>query len=397
MDFTAINAQIEKIGRTFEEFKQANDSRLKLVESKGAAPADYEEKLGRMNKSIDEAIDRVKAIETAHNRPLVPGADIDAKEAQKASRAAFEKMLRKGREALTADEVKLLATDSDPAGGYLVPTEQSAEIQQKVFETTPMRQLATVRTIGTNALEEPADWDEYEVETPGERGTRNETDTSQFSMFRVDVHNIEASPKATQNMLDDAAFNLEAYIAGKIATKISRTENTWFVSGTGVNQARGILAYTAGDGYGLVEQVNSGSAATITGDSLITTQDTLLEPFQPNASWLMRRTTRSVIRKFKDGQGQYLWSIDRTLSGGVQENLLGRPLYLGSDMPALGADALAVAYGDFRAGYTVVDRMGLRTLRNPYKDPGFVTFYTTKRTGGAVRHYQAIKILKCSV
>lgn len=396
MDPKQLAELIEKINRGFEEFKQTNDNRLKLLEKQGTAGADREEKVDRMSAAIDGLVDQVKALQTAANRaPQGDGKAQDPKEVEaKARTAAFEKMLRKGVEFMTPEERKALATDSDPQGGYLVPVERSAEIVKKLFETSAVRMRAGVVTIGTGEWEELAVWDEASVETPGERGTRNETDTPDLSMLKIPTHFLAAQPQVTQAMLDDAGFNVESFLEEYVADKMARTENTWFCSGTGVNQARGFLSYDHGTGYGQVERVASGTSGDFDGDDLMEIQGALFEQFQPGATWAMARATRTKVRKFKDGNGQYLWSLDKGLNGAVQETLLGKPLDIWADMPAVGANALAVAYGDFRQGYRIVDRMGIRVIRDFYTKPGWVKLNFSRRVGGAVRNFQAIKLLR---
>lgn len=406
VNFAEIKSAIDGIHRTFSAFKEANDLRLEKLEKQGTAGADREEKVNRIGENLDKLLDKVKALETANNRPDM-GTELDGKaegQAKQIARKAFEKYLRRGEKAVSAEDMKAieaaypefkgLATDSDPSGGLFLSPERSSMINAKIFESSPIRQIATVETISTDVWEEINDYDEADAEWVGERSSRSTTGTPEVSLNRIQVHEMQASPAATQKMLDDASINVEAWLSGKVQEKFARKEATAFVSGDGVLSPKGFLSYSHGDGFGFVERVASGTSATFDADDLISIQDTLLEAFQPGASWVMRRATRTFCRQLKDGQGQYLWSVDKGVNGGVQESILGKPVVLAADMPAMGANALAVAYGDFRQGYVVVDRIGIRVLRDPYTSKPNVIFYTTKRVGGGVRNFQAIKLLR---
>jgi HK97 family phage major capsid protein len=199
----------------------------------------------------------------------------------------------------------------------------------------------------------------------------------------------------TQQVLEDSSFNLENWLMEKYVDKFARTENNDFLNGSGANESRGLLTYTNADGYGSIEQVASTVSASLAADDLYSLQDSLFEPFQQNASWLMRRATVSAIRKMKDGLGRYLLDMDGDLANGYSAMLLGRPVVKGADMPALGSGNLAIAYGDFKKCYLIVDRIGISVLRDPFSAKPYVQFYARKRVGGGVRNYQAVKILAC--
>jgi HK97 family phage major capsid protein len=407
-NFEEVKKAFDNLQKTVVDMKAANDAREADLKKKGFEPSEIKGKIERINTSVDQALERVKALEVAGNRTGAASEDTEEanEKAKKAASKAFQKYLRRGEKALNEEdvkamaavmpEVKALSTDSDPDGGYFVQPERSAEIQKKLFESSPVRQIASIETIGSDSFEELSDYDELDANWVGERSSRTESDTSQVSKLVIPVHEMTASPKASQKLLDDALVNIEQWLNEKVSDKFARKEATAFVSGDGVNQPKGFLSYGHGDGFGLVERVASGVAGDFDGDDLIGLQDTLLEGFQAGASWAMRRATRSVCRQLKDGVGQYLWSVDRGLNGMVQETILGKPVVLMADMPAIGANALAIAYGDFKKGYLVVDRIGIRVLRDPFTAKPHVVFYTTKRVGGGVRHFQAIKLLRLS-
>jgi HK97 family phage major capsid protein len=200
--------------------------------------------------------------------------------------------------------------------------------------------------------------------------------------------------------LDDSSINIESWLAMKTNDILTRTENTAFVVGNGAAKPKGFLAYDAWAVAGTyernaLEQVSTGSAGAFTADALKEIQNSLKEVYQPSAVWMLKRSSWSDIIKLKDGNGAYL--LDTTsMKDGDTMRLLGKPVLFADDMPVKATDALAMTYGDFKVGYTIVDRLGIRVLRDPYTDKRYVKFYTTKRVGGAVTNYESIKILKLS-
>ena len=396
---------ITRIGKLDHEFKSANDKRLAEVEKFGKASAELEGKVDKLSEALGVEVEakaelekRLETTELALQRAGkgAPGESDEAK-AKAEYKTAFNGFLRKGNEAGLAElEEKALSVGSDPDGGYTVTPETSAEILRNITETTPMRQIASTITISTDSFEQPrrtggaanGGW-------VGEQEDRPVTDTPTRGVFSISVHEQYANPKATQKLLDDSSVNVEQWLAEEVAEVFRNDENTSFITGDGVAKPRGILTFAAGTGEGQIQQVNSGDATLITGDGLIDLQDALLEAYQANATWLMNRTTTTAIRKLVDSvSGQYLWQPG--LQAGEPDTLLGKPIVKGSDMPAVAASALAICYGDFRRGYKIVDRQGIRVLRDPYTNKPFVQFYTTKRVGGDVPLHEALKIQKIS-
>ncbi|MCH8209413.1 MAG: phage major capsid protein, partial [Nitrospinae bacterium] len=316
--------------------------------------------------------------------------DTDPQERER--KQAITKYLRHGDRALTGEGFKLLSVDADPQGGYWVTSEMSDQVITKVQETSPMRNVANVETISTDALEIPEDLDEADAGWTSERGVRSETNTPTIGVRRIPVHELYAMPKATQQLLDDARINVEEWLSAKIADKIARTENLAFVNGDGVDRPRGILTYPAGTtNPGEVQQVNSGSASALTGDGLRSLFYALKSPYINNARWLMSRSTIEAISKLTVGS-DYIWQPG--LQESEPQNLLGHPIERMEDMPAVAANSLSIAFGDIRQAYTIVDRAGVRILRDPFSSKPFVLFYTTKRTGGDFTNFEAIVLQK---
>lgn len=297
---------------------------------------------------------------------------------------------------------KALVEGSNPAGGYLIVPDRSNTILTRLFETSPMRQICTVVNTASNEMEFVLDDDEFGAGRVGEVSSRPETTTAQLALVKIPVHEYYANPYASQRMLDDVGFNLESWILNKGQDRISRLQNADFVSGSGATSPKGILSYSAWSVAGTyernaIEQRNSGTSGDFDGDDLIDLQSDLHEDYQSNAKWLMTRKSLGHISKLKDSQGVYLFDRSAFLANGMKPVVLGKEVVIAADMQEIAADSLSVAYGDFTRGYTIVDRLGIRILRDPYSAKPYVTFYMNKRTGGAVTNFEAIKLLKLSV
>jgi HK97 family phage major capsid protein len=392
----SLETKMDAIGSAFEEFKKLNDKRIKELEQKGFETAETKAAVEKANAEIDRLNNEVKAAQAAVQRAgsISTESKGENSEEKKLAKQAFRKFMSKGAEKLTVEEVKALSVGSDPDGGYLVLPEMASEIVKKVYESSPMRQLASVATISSDQLEIIEDLDEASAAWVGESAARSETDTPELKKIVIAVHELYAKPKATQKLLDDAMLNVEAWLAEKVADKFARTEATAFISGDGVGKPRGILSYAAGTSFQQIEQINSGSAAAITADGLIALSYALKGAYKAGAAFMMKRATVADVRKLKDQQNQYLWQPSLQL--GQPDMLLGFPMYEADDMEAVGANKLPIAFGNFKAGYQIVDRFGIRVLRDPFSSKPNVEFYTTKRVGGDVKNFEAIKLLKCS-
>ncbi len=320
--------------------------------------------------------------------------DVDIDEF-KAYKKALNKFIRRDKDPLSPEEIKALSVGIDPDGGYLVTPAISARIIRKIYETDPIRQLATVETISTGAIEISVDRDEADSGGwVGELQARTETGTPQIGLIRIPVHEQFAEPRASQVFLEDAAVNVEAWLADKVANKFSRVEGIAFISGTGVHQPRGILTYGAGTAWGQIEQIPMLAAATITTDGLINVLFSMLEAYRGGATWVMNRLAIREIMKLKDGDGQYIWRVG--IAQEVPSTLLGHSIRMSTTMPIITNDTLSVALANWREAYTIVDRLGITTIRDIYTAKPQVKFYTRKRVGGDVVNYDAIKIGKVS-
>jgi HK97 family phage major capsid protein len=442
MDTSEIKGLIEAQGTAFEAFKATHAA--EMAELKKLAPDPLTvDKLGKIEKSLDDALEAKTKLDAAIaaerkeredleirlQRHGIKGdgdgakAEVERKEfnillsAQAAEhkaapieldakgydeyKAAFNRFMRKNDRLLSADEVKTLQVGSDPDGGYLVTPDITGRMVKKVYETSPIRQIASVQPISTDALEGMEDLGEAGVGYAGEHATSGDTTTPQLGKWRIEVHILDTEPKATQQLLDDAMVDVEAWLADKVAGKFGRFENSEFINGA-ANKIRGFAAgytMTADDGSGVTwgslgivaTGVNSDFNAAPKADKLIDLVGTLKNEYLANANFVTRRSVVTKVRKFVDDNKNYIWQP--SLVAGMPETLLGYGLVRAEDMPALANNSKSLAFGDFREGYQIVDRQGMRVLRDPYTAKPYVKFYTTKRTGGAVINFEAIKLL----
>lgn len=292
-----------------------------------------------------------------------------------------------------------LQTGNDPDGGYKVPQTMSSRVIGRVYETSALRQLATVETIGTKELVLPRDEGEFgHGGWVGETTAPSETNTSTFGESKISAFEHFCEPRVTQTMLEDAAFDVEGWVARKVGDKMGRIEATAFFTGNGVNKPRGILDYSAWavagtHENGKIEQFNSGSAAAVTTDGLYNLVFGLKDAYTGNAKFLMKRTTVRDILKLKDGNGQYIWQMG-DIKAGQPSTILSYPVVRAEDMPTVEASALAIAFGDFAQAYTIVDRLGITLLRDNLTAKPYIKFYFRRRVGGEVVNFEAYKIQK---
>jgi HK97 family phage major capsid protein len=384
----------------FEAFKDANDRRLDEIERKLSADVITTEKVDRINKSIDEQKKMIDQFVIRKARPVLGRGDVASFETVE-HKAAFEAYIRRGEESGLRDiEAKAFSTGTATDGGYLVPNETDTEIGRRLSVASPIRSLATVRQVSGHVLKKPFALAGLSTGWVAEAGARAETATPALAELSFETMELYAMPAATQGLLDDAAVDIEAWIASEVDIAFAEQEGTAFVSGNGVNKPKGFLAYTnvanSGWSWGNIGYIASGGAGAFAasgpGDVLIDAAYALKAGHRQNASYVMNRTTQSAIRKFKDADGNYLWQPPATL--GQPASLMGFPVTEAEDMPDIAANAYAIAIGNFQAGYLVVDRTGVRVLRDPYSAKPYVLFYTTKRVGGGVQNFEAIKLIK---
>ncbi|PRY26212.1 HK97 family phage major capsid protein [Aliiruegeria haliotis] len=315
---------------------------------------------------------------------------------------AFEAYLRSGDEdAMRGLEMegKALSTAVAADGGYLVDPETAETVKSVLKSNASIRAIANVVNVEATSFDVLIDHGEMGSGWATETGSMIETDTPQIERVTIPLHELSALPKASQRLLDDSAFDIDGWLAGRIADKFSRAEAAAFVNGDGVDKPKGFLAHPTTDNeiwdWGELGYVASGAdGAFASADVLIDLVYALGAEYRANGTFVMNSKTAGTVRKLKDGDGRFLWSDG--LAAGEPARLLGYPVLIAEDMPDIASGEHAIAFGDFASGYTVAERPDLRVLRDPFSAKPHVLFYATKRVGGDVSDFAAIKLLKFS-
>jgi len=435
---SAIVAEIKSFGsdskKNYDELRKSYEQFKSVMDTyEGKMSADIEEQVKKFGEEIvtrQTALDegwnkRADAMETAIQRMPKYASPEDKKEVEMAMQFQKEALVCRKKEGVTyndvatlkanveeyqeykkafeaflrmkgdqrnmgPDQFKSLSVGVDPDGGYTVTPAFSSRVITKQYETDPIRQMASIETISTQALEWLVDWGQAGAGWEAETETGNETDTPTLNKKRIPVHVMYAKPHATQTLLEDSGINIENWLANKVADRFSRLEAASFIDGDGVGKPRGILTYANGTNYGQIEQVAMQNAAALTGDGFIAVKYSLVEQYLNMASWIMNRTTVRDAMYLKNGAGDYIWKPGWDKDS--QATILGLPVRMSATMPAVAANALAVALAYWKEAYMIVDRLGITIQRDPYTAKPFVEFYTRKRVGGDVVNYEAIKL-----
>jgi len=393
-------AAFDQFMNVFHAFKEANDERLAEIERRQAADALSEEKVARLNRTLDEHGRRLDGLALKESRPPRGGPDGGSARLTE-HKAAFEAYARRGDAGpLLALEGKAMRVGSDPDGGYLVPPEVEAEIDRRLTAVSPIRAIADVRQVSSSLYRRPFAVTGPAVGWVGETEARPETVTPTLTEAEYPVMELYAMPAATQTLLDDAVVDLDRWLAAEIDMAFAEQETAAFVNGDAVRKPRGFLTYPlvaegawAWGSLGFVDTGAAGAfAASGASDVLIDVIYGLKAGYRQNAHFVMNRRTEAAIRKLKDADGNYLWAPPGT--AGARATILNFPIVEVEDMPDIAAGSTAIAFGDFRRGYLIVDRAGIRVLRDPYSHKPYVLFYTTKRVGGGVKDFDAIKLVR---
>jgi len=388
--------------RAFDAFKQANDERLRELESQLGEDPVSADKVDRINQAVDE---QKRVLERLVAKAASPAAGAGfALAGLSEHKVAFERYVRGGDEAgLRRLEGKAMSYGSGPDGGFLVPPETETAIAGRLRDLSPIRALATVRQVTGAVLKKPFAVNGPAVGWVGETDARPETAAGTLAELQFPTMELYAMPAATATLLEDSAVDIDQWISAEVEAAFAEQEGAAFVNGDGVNKPRGLLDYTMVDesawSWGNVGYVPTGTAGDLPADDatgvLLDTVFTLKAGYRQNASWLMSRKTQAAIRKLKDADGNYVWQPPATAE--QKPSLMGFSVHEAEDMPAIAADAPAIAFGDFARGYLVVDRRGVSVLRDPYSAKPYVLFYTTKRVGGGIQDFDAIKLIRFGV
>lgn len=395
-----ISAALKELMYSFEAFKEANDQRLKELERRSADPLTAE-KVERISEALDEQKRLIDAVVLKNSRPplaLDGGASAHPPSEHK---QAFEAYVRTGDERrLRSLEEKAMSYGTPADGGYLVPDETENEIGRRLAQISPIRSIASVRKISSAVLKKPFATTGIGTGWVAETASRTQTTTNTLAELSFATAELYAMPAATAALLEDSMVDLDAWIAGEIETVFAEQEGKAFVEGDGSNKPKGFLSYTtvadASWSWGNLGYIATGNASGLASssptDTLIDLVYALKAGYRQNATWVMNRKTQAALRKLKDDNGQYIWQPPA--AAGSRAMLMGFPVVEAEDMPDIGAGNYPIAFGDFRRGYLVVDRAGVRILRDPYSAKPYVLFYTTKRVGGGIQDFEAIKLLK---
>ncbi len=339
---------------------------------------------------------------TLMGRPaLAANTDLDAPH-----RKAFEAYLRSGDDdALRGLELegKAMSTAVAADGGYLVDPETAQVIASTLIGAGSLRRVANVVNVEGSAYDVLIDEGNLGSGWADETTATTETTTPTIDRISIPLHELAAMPKISQRLLDDSAFDIEGWMAGRIADKFARAEAAAFITGDGVNKPTGILNHPTVDNatwtWGNLGYVVTGTAgdfdATAPGDAIVDLVYALGAQYRANGSFVMNSKTAGAVRKLKDSNGRFLWSDG--LAAGEPSRLMGYPVVIAEDMPDIATDSMSIAFGDFAAGYTIAERPDTRILRDPFSAKPNVLFYATKRVGGDVSDFAAIKLLKFGV
>jgi HK97 family phage major capsid protein len=423
MELKEVKDLIEKQGQAWEEFKKANDAAIQ-AKADGKVVGDFEAKLAKINDDLDK-------VQTKLSRPGALGGSKDgdhqSPEAE-AYKTAFLSWVRNPSDPERRTALQLRArelrkvetkaggdddgfetravqtvTSSGSAGGFALPEVIERQIARLSVDISPIRQIATVRTVGSPDYKELFDVNGAAFEWVGEAGTRNQTNTPDLAEVAPSFGMASARPQASEESLDDLFFDVESWLISSAAEAMAAGEGAAFVLGNGTNRPTGFLAGPApvvtadsGRAFGTLQYTPSGQAAAMptSADVFLDMVYALRARYRANARWVTNRLVLSAMRKYKDTTNQYLWQPN--VQAGQPATFMGYPVVESEDMPVVAAGVFPLAFGDFREGYLIADRVGMRITRDEITQPGFVKFYVRRRVGGRLRNTQAIKLLRIS-
>ena len=362
----------------------------------------FQEDVKSTLKHQEERLTMLNAKTMSYGRPALSArAEVEAPH-QKAFNAYLRSGDDDGLRGLTL-EGKALSTAVAADGGYLIDPQTADRIRSMLFATSSLRSVANVVQIDASSFDVLIDRSEVGSGWATEAAATVETATPQIERISIKLHELAAMPKASQRLLDDSAFDVEGWLAEKIATRFIRAEAAAFINGDGVDKPKGILlpakVANASWTWGSIGYIPTGAAAdflaTNPADCIINLVYALGADYRANATFVMNSKTTGAVRKMKDADGRFLW-LDG-IAAGEPARLMGYPVLICEDMPDIAANAHAIAFGDFRAAYTIAERPDLRILRDPFSAKPNVLFYANKRVGGDITDYAAIKLLKIAV
>ena len=394
-----IKGLIEAQGRAFEAFKAANDDRIKQVETKGVDPVTADT-IAKLNAALDETKAKMDAFEKKALRPAT-AAETKSEVAEEHKTALVKWMQSGDDSALKAlAETKAITIGTASEGGYAVPEEIDRTLEKMVRDAAPMRSICGQVTVGTSDYKKLVDINGTASGWVAETAARTATATAALAEVAIVPGEVYANATASQQSLDDIFFNVEQWIADSVSEEFAIAEDIAFISGNGTSKPTGFTTGTpvstadASRAFGVLQYTASGQAAVMPTslDTMITLVHSLKAAYRAAATFVTNKAVLATLRTYKDGQNQYLWQP--SVQAGTPSMFMGYPVVEDENMAAVGAGNFPLAFGDFRRGYLIVDRMGTRFLRDPYTNKPNVQFYFTKRVGGKVVNSDAIKLLK---
>ena len=398
-----VKTVLDELGSKFEDFKSENKTRLDEIEKKGHADPLLQDKVDKMSddiaklaevkqaheiqqKNLEEATAKIESLETVLARPNASASkDVDIQT------KAFGEWLRKGE--VDEMERKALYESDDTLGGFYAPTEYVADLIKSVTEISPIRSIARVRQTDKRGIEIPKRTGQFSASFVAETSTRSETTGYTTGMMSIDAHEMYGLVDISQAMLEDSAFNLESEMGTEFAEQFAKLEGTSFVSGNGVGKPLGFTDSTAG-----VASTNSGSGTALTANGILDLVYAIKSDYLGNARFVMNRTTFAKLLQLEDGEGQKIFHVGLNLVNGAPSTIAGHPYTLATDMPDIGGSAKPIAFGDFSKAYTIVDRVNLSVMRDPYSQAtsGNIRYVARRRVGGTVVLAEAIRLQNIS-
>jgi HK97 family phage major capsid protein len=376
-----LKDHVDSLGRNLKNMEQQMEMRMSVLEG---------DQMLTLQKEFEKTQRRLKNLEMKGHRPMLKS-DEERQE-------GFSAYIRKGDGALNQ---KSLSTSTPEEGGMLVPAYVQDEMVRALASPNSFRSLARVTTISTDAVDVLVDREDLDAGWVLEKDQRPETTTSKLEKIKIPVHEIYAKPRATQKLLDDARINVEEWVGNKIIEKFRKLENEAFLNGNGNQKPKGILSYsTASQGawsWGKIEALKTGKVGGFSdqrgADVLFEMIEALKPQYLEGASWIMSRSAHLAVRKLTDGEGNYLWQPGIALN--TQPVLLGYPVFVMEEIPGINPNTPtnSILLGNFKEAYHIVDRQEMHILRDPYSAKPYIEFYATKRVGGDVVNFEAVKIL----
>lgn len=397
VDHKDVSEVAKELKSSFEEFQKKNDKRIDAIESEKGKLAESVDTLNGKLSELDELKSSLEAELAAVKRPGGGVANKDVAE----HKSAFGLFVRKGKDDGLAElEQKAMQTGTDPDGGYAVPEELDRNIISALRDEVVMRQECNVVSVGTPSYKRLVNKGGTGSGWVGETDARPETNTSKIGTVEPVWGEIYGNPAATQTMLDDAFFNVEQFITGELAIEFAEQEEAAFTNGDGSKKPKGLLAYGSDDKadkdreWGKLQHLLLKKPDELTADEVMQLVYTLRKPYRNGAKFMMNNSTLFKVRTLKDSQGNYLWQPGLQL--GQPSALLGYGIAENEQFADMAAGAVPLAFGNFKRCYTILDRIGIRMLRDPYTNKPFVHFYTTKRVGSMMVDSNAVKLLKAA-